>query len=121
MRDHKMKPTDRPPRVCPTCGDTLGEHPYYNLRPGRSARFLRGLAAGLLPVMGILVFASLIVGGFWALHVASGYFFVALVCAPSLMLYSISRLLPKERRVLCLRCSWYQDYPDYRLSASEAL
>ena len=41
----------------------------------------------------------------------SGYFSLGYICIPSLLVYSVSVLMPRDRRVICLHCSWYRDYP----------
>ena len=113
MSDTSRQSPSGPPEFCPTCGELLGDFAYYEVRPGRSARQLQAFAKLLLPVMGVLVFALLLVGGpFKNFSVVSGYFFVAVVSAPSLLFYCISCFFQRERRVICLRCSWYQDFPE---------
>ena len=113
MTPARTRHQECPPENCPTCGEPLGEISYYELRPGKSARQLQTFAKALLPLMGVLVFVSLLAGGpFSNFSVVSGYFFVAVVTAPSLLFYAISWFFPKERRVICLHCSWYHDYPD---------
>ena len=117
MSDHV---TDQPPRVCPSCGQDLSAHPYYQTRPGPTARLLRKIAVILLPVMAVvylvLLFreASGLQFGFGSGH---GYLAVALVGGPSFLLYAISRLFPRTRLVICLHCSWNHEYPPSRQAA----
>ncbi len=104
--------TMNPPRLCPECGADLSDHPYDRLEPGRSARALRKIAVWLLPVLALAYLAQLFWGrGGMGFGTGAGYFAVAWICGPSLLLYAISRLLPKVRRVICLRCSWNREYP----------
>ena len=44
-------------------------------------------------------------------HDALGHYIMAFVCGPSLLIYMLALPLPKQRRVICLRCSWYRDFP----------
>ena len=104
--------TSRPPRHCPTCGHDLSEHPYYQLRPSPFAAKLLTIARWLLPVMAVVFLIQLYSGNFLLiLSVASGYLIVAYICAPSLLLYVITLPIPRTRRVICLHCSWFHDYP----------
>lgn len=41
----------------------------------------------------------------------AGYFALLVIGGPSLLLYAVSRLLPKRRLVICQRCSWNREYP----------
>ncbi len=101
-----------PPRHCPACGDDLSEHPYYQLHPSPVTRRLHTLARLLLPVMTVVFFVQLATQSFMpSFSVVSGYFIVAYICAPSMLVYSVSLLMPRDRRVICLHCSWYRDYP----------
>ncbi len=62
--------------------------------------------------MAMLFLYMLFSGSFLRFYTAtSGYFIVALVCGPSLLVYSVSLLMPRELRIICLHCSWYRDYP----------
>lgn len=103
---------ERPPRHCPTCGQDLSEYPYYQKTPGTAAKIVRRIAVGLLPVMALVYLSFLIWGtispGFGT---GAGYFAVAVIGGPSLLLYLISRLLPQRRNVICLRCSWNREFP----------
>lgn len=102
----------KPPRHCPECGHDLSEYPYYLLRPSPFARKLQRLAAMLLPAMTVLFLVLLFRGAFLpSFSIVSGYFILAFICAPSLLRYSVSLLMPRTRRALCLHCSWYHDYP----------
>lgn len=102
----------KPPRHCPVCGQDLGAYPYYQFRPAPSARRLRGLAALLLPVMGIVFLVQLYSGNFLPNNsLASGHFILLYVCTPSLLIYAISLVIPQVHRVICLHCNWYRDYP----------
>ena len=38
------------------------------------------------------------------------YFIAAYIATPSLLIYSVSILFPKDRRVICLHCSWFRDF-----------
>ncbi|MFQ5528486.1 MAG: hypothetical protein ACE5GX_19810 [Thermoanaerobaculia bacterium] len=38
-----------PPRLCPSCGQDLSAHPYYQLVPSCAARILQRIAMALLP------------------------------------------------------------------------
>ncbi len=101
-----------PPRLCPECGADLSDFPYDRLEPGKAARAVRRVAVWLLPVLALAYLAQL----FWGsanmgFGTGAGYFAVLWICGPSLLLYAVSRLLPKVRRVICLRCSWNQEYP----------
>ncbi len=104
--------TDTPPRICPSCGHDMSEHPYYQLRPGPLARLLRRIAMGLLPVLAVAYLSLLFFGeqnlGFGT---GAGYLAIALIGGPSLLLYAVSRLLPRRRVVICLHCSWNREYP----------
>lgn len=103
---------EKPPRFCPVCGQDLGDFPYYQFYPARFARRLQALAAFLLPVMGIVFVVQLFSGNFLPhFSMASGYFILLYVCTPSLLIYSVSLVIPKVHRVICLHCSWYRDYP----------
>ena len=61
--------------------------------------------------MAVVYLAMLLVGnralGFGTGH---GYFAVALIGGPSLLLYALSNLMPKRRRVFCLHCSWNREF-----------
>ncbi len=62
--------------------------------------------------MAVVFLFQLFTGRFLSsFSVVSGYFIVAYICGPSLLVYGVSQLLPRVRRVICLRCSWYCDYP----------
>lgn len=104
----------RAPATCPECGQDLSPHPYYRLVPPPAARVLQRIAAALLPLMGIVYVVFLFWGdshfGFGTGH---GYAAVVVIATPSLLLYGISRLLPRRRLVMCLRCSWNREYPDH--------
>lgn len=104
--------TDRIPRSCPTCGQDLSAHPYYQTRPGPAARLLRKIAMALLPVIAAVYLFLLFQGdrdmGFGT---GAGYLAVGLIGGPSFLLYAISRLLPRSRLVICLHCSWNQEFP----------
>ncbi len=102
----------KPPRYCPTCGDDLSDYPYYQVRPGPFARRLLTLARALLAIMAMLFLYLLFSGSSPPFYTTtSGYFIVAFVCGPSLLVYSVSLLMSRERRIICLHCSWYRDYP----------
>ncbi len=104
--------SDEPPQFCPVCGQGLSDHPYYQEGPGRSAKMVRKIALGLMPIMAIGYLYWLFFGdtpvGFGTGH---GYFAVAVIAGPSFLLYTFSRILPRVRNVICLRCSWNQEYP----------
>lgn len=101
-----------PPRVCPSCGIELTEHPYAQIKPSKSARGLRKVALWLIPVMALLYLFQLFLGDFWlGFGTGAGYFAVLVILGPSFLLYLVSRLLPRVRQVICLRCSWNQEYP----------
>ncbi len=112
--------TERPPRHCPACGQDLSRFPYYQLRSGPLARRLRALARALIPVMAVVfvfhVFSESFPTDF---HDAFGHYVMAFVCGPSMLIYTLALPFPKQRRVICLRCSWYRDYP-YRWGPFEA-
>lgn len=118
LQDFFFGDVEKPPRHCPACDNDLSEFPYYQLHPGPVARKLLGLAWVLLPIMTALFLYQLLgeeVPGWLprlprSFSAVSGYFILAYVCAPSLLVYSISILLPKRRRVICQRCSWYREY-----------
>lgn len=103
---------ETPPRYCPTCGQDLSEFPYYQKTPGTAAKIVRRIALGLLPAMALAYLGFLIWGttspGFGT---GAGYFAVGVIGGPSLLLYAVSRLLPHLRDVICLRCSWNQEFP----------
>lgn len=102
----------KPPRHCPTCGHDLSPHPYYQLRPSPFASKLLQLARWLIPVMAVVFLIQFFSGHFLhTMSVASGYFIIAYICAPSLLLYVITLPMPRTRRVICLHCSWFHDYP----------
>ena len=106
---------EAPPRTCPACGQDLSEHPYYRERPGKTARKLRMVAVALLPAMSVVYLALLFFGGYaLGFGTGHGYWAVAVIGGPSLVLYAVSRLLPRVRLVICLRCSWSQEYPPTR-------
>ena len=110
----------RPPRHCPTCGQDLSEHPYYQLRPSPFAGKLLWLAKVLIPVMAVFFLYLFFSGNFLpSFSVVSGYFILVVICGPSLLLYSVTLLIPRTRRVICLHCSWYRDYP-FRMGTFEA-
>jgi len=101
-----------PPKVCPSCAQDLSDFPYYQQTPCPIARRLQKLAALLLPVMSVVFLVQMFSGAFpVSFHVASGYFIIAYVSTPSLLLVALSMLFPRDRRVICLHCSWYRDYP----------
>lgn len=103
---------EKPPRLCPSCGDDLSDFPYYQLTPCPIARRLQKLAGWLLPVMGVVFVVQLFTGTFpVAFSAVSGYFIAAYIATPSLLLYAVSIVFPRDRRVICLHCSWYRDYP----------
>ena len=107
-----MTPFDTPPRRCPECGTDLSDHPYDRLEPGKAAQALRKVAVLLLPVLAIAYLVQLFWGGSnLGFGTGAGYYAIAWICGPSLLLYAISRLLPRVRRVICLRCSWNQEFP----------
>ena len=102
----------RPPRHCPTCGQDLSRYPYYQLKPSPFARKLLALARFFIPVMTVVFLYQFFSGNFMPSHSGvSGYFIIAYICSPSLLLYAVTVLLPRTRRVICLHCSWFQDYP----------
>lgn len=106
------KGIEDPPRNCPTCGQDLSEYPYYQPSLSPAAKGLRRIGLLLLPVMGLVYLFLLLSGnrgmGFGMGH---GYFAATLICGPSLLLYLLSRLFPRRRKVICLRCSWNEEYP----------
>jgi hypothetical protein len=85
--------------------------------PGETARRLQKLALALLPIMGLVYVVTLLWGdlqlGFGTGH---GYLALAFIGGPSILFYLISRLFPRVRRVICQRCSWNQEYPDFGAS-----
>ena len=101
----------RIPERCPTCNAELSEHPYYQIVPGPLGRLLRRIALWLLPCMAAVYVAMLLFGsrplGFGTGH---GYFAVAIIGGPSFLLYVLSNLVPKRRRVICLHCSWNDEF-----------
>ena len=99
------------PKQCPTCGADLSDYPYYQTVPGPVGRMLRRIAVWLLPGMA-LVYLSLLFAGSRALGFGTGhgYLAIAIMGGPSLVLYAVSNLLPKRRRVICLHCSWSHEY-----------
>ena len=100
------------PRHCPTCGQDLTEHPYYQTRPGPAARLLRKIAMALLPVMAAVYLYLVLLSDFDpGFGTGAGYLAVALIGGPSFLLYAVSRLLPRCRLVICLHCSWSAEYP----------
>ncbi len=102
----------RPPRHCPACSQDLSRYPYYQLIPSPFARKLLTLARALIAVMTVVFLNLFFSGDFLPSHSgASGYFIIAFICGPSLLIYSVTVLLPRTRRVICLRCSWFRDYP----------
>ena len=113
--------TEQPPRTCPSCGQDLSAHPYYQPRPGRAARLLRKIALALLPLMAMLYLSLIFRGdlnpGFGT---GAGYLAVALIGGPSFLLYAISRLFPRLRLVICLHCSWNHEYPPIKRSKRAA-
>jgi hypothetical protein len=100
-----------PPAICPVCGASLSDHPYYQLVPSPLARLLQKCAKGLFFVMAVL-YLGVLFWGRWPLGFGSGhgYAAVAFIAGPSLLLYAISRLFPRRHRVMCLRCSWSHEY-----------
>jgi hypothetical protein len=103
---------DAPPANCPSCGSPLSDHPFDQLVPPPAARLLHAIAWALLPLTTLLYLGLLFWGplpmGFGTGH---GYWAVAFISAPSLLLYAVSRLFPRRRLVICLRCSWNHEYP----------
>lgn len=103
---------EQPPENCPTCGQYLTEYPYYQVRANRPARILRRIAILLLPVMALAYLVQLFWGsaqlGFGTGH---GYWALLFIGGPSLLLYTITRLFPKARIIICPRCSWNREYP----------
>lgn len=118
-----MRTPESLPRTCPSCGHDLSAHPYYQSRPGPTARRLRTIAVALLPVMAVVYLylllreAAAMELGFGSGH---GYLAVALVGGPSFLLYAASRLFPRRRLVICLRCSWNREYPPASRSRTNA-
>lgn len=103
---------DRPPRHCPACGQDLSRFPYYQLRSGPFARKLHALARALIPVMAVVFAIHMGSESFPTnFHNAFGHYIMAFVCGPSMVLYTLALPFPKQRRVICLRCSWYRDFP----------
>ncbi|MCP3957456.1 MAG: hypothetical protein GY719_06355 [bacterium] len=101
-----------PPRHCPACGQDLSRYPYYQLRSGPFARKLDALARSLIPVMAVVFVFHFFSESFPTnFHNAFGHYVVAFVCGPSMLIYTLALPFPKQRRVICLRCSWYRDYP----------
>lgn len=104
--------TDTPPRICPSCGHDMSDHPYDQPRPGPAALWLRRAAMALLPLMALaylgLVFFSDFNPGFGT---GAGGLALLIIGGPSLLLYLISRILPGRRLVICLHCSWNREYP----------
>ena len=102
----------RPPRYCPACGQDLSEFPYYQPSLSPAARAIRRFALLLMPIMGLAYLGWLFWGGgpdgFGTGH---GYFAVMVVCAPSLLLFLVTRLFPRRRLVICLHCSWNEEFP----------
>jgi len=102
---------NRLPERRPTCDAELSEYPFYQIVPGPFGRLLRRIAVWLLPCMALVYLAVLLLGsralGFGTGH---GYFAVALIGGPSLLLYALSNLVPKRRRVICLHCSCNQEF-----------
>ncbi len=106
--DHAVKP----PRYCPTCRQDLSQYPYYRLRPSPFARKLLTLARLLIPVMTVVFLIQFFSDSFpQSFGIVSGYLIVAYICTPSLLIYAVTLLIPRVRRVTCLHCSWYHDYP----------
>ena len=101
-----------PPAVCPTCGIELPEFPHDQVTPSKQARALRRVAMWLIPVMTLAYLAQLFfTGSDLGFGTGAGYFAIAWICGPSLLLYLVSRLLPRVRLVICDRCSWNAEYP----------
>lgn len=112
--------SDRPPRLCPSCGHDLSDHPYFQEGPGPAARQARTVAVWMVPVMAVVYFLLLfldVAGHPWGFGAGQGYFALTIIGGPSAVLYLISRLLPRTRRVICLRCSWSREYPAPQWSA----
>lgn len=109
--------SDRPPQHCPACGHDLSDHPYFQEGPGPAGRLLQRAALVLLPVMalvwGLLLLLD-VADHPWGLGAGRGYLALPIIGGPSLVLYVASRLLPRTRRVICLRCSWNREYRRYR-------
>ena len=110
-----------PPRHCPTCGQDLSEHPYYQRGLSRPAKLLRRVAVWMLPLFAALYLVQLFWGeGALGFGTGAGYYAVAWIGGPSMILYALSRLFARTRIVICQRCSWNQEYPPSRVkSASE--
>ncbi len=87
----KSRPAaEKLPRYCPTRGDDLSDYPYYQVRPGPFARRLLTLARALLAIMAMVFLYMLFSGSFLPFYsTTSGYFIVAFVCGPSLLVYSV--------------------------------
>lgn len=108
----RSRSKNTPPTICPVCQNQLSEHPYYQEGPGRLAKIVRKFAVALMPIMAALYLYWLLFGpGPMGFGLGHGYFAVAMICGPSFLLYLVSRLLPRVRNVICLRCSWNQEYP----------
>ncbi len=106
------RPAKSPPRICPGCGIELPEFPYAQIKPAKTARAVRRVALWLIPILAVVYLGQLFLGssslGFGT---GAGYYAVLWTCGPSLLLYLVSRLLPRVRQVICLRCSWNAEYP----------
>lgn len=103
---------EQPPRFCPSCGEDLSEFPYSQPVPGPAAKLLRRVAVALLPVMAIAYLALLFgAGSDLGFGTGHGYFALMLIGGPSLVLYAVSRLFPRNRLVICQRCSWNREVP----------
>ena len=105
---------DGPPRLCPSCGHDMSDHPYYQEGPGPAARSMQKAAVLLLPVMAgfwFLLLFLVVSGHPWGFGAVEGYWALPVIGGPSAVLYVVSRLLPRTRRIICLRCSWNREYP----------
>ena len=89
----------QPPRHCPACAADLSAYPYYQLVPSPFARKLLFLARLLIPVMSVVFLIHVFTIGLPGRSVVSGYFLVAYICTPSLLVYSLTLLIPRMRRV----------------------
>ena len=115
---------DEPPRICPSCGHDMSDHPYFQEGPGPAARTAQRVAVWLLPMMAAVWFLLLfldVAGHPWGIGAGRGYLALPIIGGPSAISYVVSRLLPRTRRVICLHCSWNREYAAPQWSAKPSV
>lgn len=107
---HPEWPSDLPHR-CPHCCKPFEPHIHLVVGPGKTARFLLGMAWGMVvpwvAIATLIGFASGIVlqgrGG--------GQFLLVAMFVPPTLVYFSHFLFPLSRRVICTACDWRGEFP----------